>query len=102
MKRFVTWSRDALDDIKRQVAFIARDNPAAARRLADRIRETGQDLGEMATGRPGRVTGTYEKPIGRLPYIIAYELRPIGSRESVVILHIVHTSRDWPPEEWPN
>ncbi len=56
----------------------------------------------MATGRPGRVTGTYEKPISRLPYIIAYELRPIGGRESVVILHVVHTSRDWPPEEWPN
>lgn len=67
MKRIVTWSRDALDDIKRQVAFIAQDNPAAARRLADRIRATGRGLGDMATGRSGRVTGTYEKPISRLP-----------------------------------
>ncbi|RJT33485.1 type II toxin-antitoxin system RelE/ParE family toxin [Mesorhizobium waimense] len=102
MKRFVTWSREALDDIKQQVAFIARDNPAAARRLADRIRDVGKGLGDMATGRPGRITGTYEKPIGRLPYIIAYELRPIGGREGVVILHIIHTSRDWPLEEWPD
>lgn len=101
MKRAVTWSREALDDIKRQAAHIARDNPAAARRLADRIREVGQSLGDMATGRPGRVTGTYEKPIGRLPYIIAYALRPIASRESVVILRVIHTSRDWPPNEWP-
>ncbi|TPN01602.1 type II toxin-antitoxin system RelE/ParE family toxin [Mesorhizobium sp. B2-1-3A] len=102
MKRFVTWSRDALDDIKQQVAFIARDNPAAARRIADRIRDTGRGLGDMATGRPGRVTGTYETPLGRLPYIIAYELRPIAGRESVVIVRIIHTSRDWLPEEWPN
>jgi len=101
VKRAVTWSREALDDIKRQAAHIARDNPAAARRLADRIREVGQSLGDMATGRPGRVTGTYEKPIGRLPYIIAYALRPIASRGSVVILRVIHTSRDWPPNEWP-
>ncbi|WP_376705047.1 type II toxin-antitoxin system RelE/ParE family toxin [Mesorhizobium sp. ISC25] len=102
MKRFVAWSREALDDVKQQVAFVARENPAAARRLADRIRDTGRSLGDMATGRPGRVTGTYEKPISRLPYIIVYELRPIASRESVVILHVIHTSRDWPPEEWPD
>ncbi|ESZ24130.1 type II toxin-antitoxin system RelE/ParE family toxin [Mesorhizobium sp. L2C084A000] len=102
MKRFVAWSREALDDFKQQVAFIAQDNPAAARRLADRIREMGQGLGEMATGRPGRVTGTYEKLIDRLPYIIAYELRPIASRQSVAILRVIHTSRDWPSEEWPS
>jgi toxin ParE1/3/4 len=102
VKRFVAWSREALDDLKQQVAFIAQDNPAAARRLADRIREMGQGLGEMATGRPGQVTGTYEKLIDRLPYIIAYELRPIAGRQSVVILRIIRTSRDWPSEEWPS
>jgi len=102
VKRFVTWSREALDDVKQQIAYVALDNPAAARRLADRIREAGQRLGDMATGRSGRVTGTYEKPVGRLPYIIAYQLRVIVGRESVVILHVIHTSRDWPPGEWPS
>jgi toxin ParE1/3/4 len=102
VKRYVSWSREALEDLKQQITFVARDNPAAARRLAVRIREAGQNLGDMATGRPGRVRGTYEKPIGHLPYIIAYSLRPIAGRESVVILHIIHTSRDWPPGEWPN
>ncbi|WFP62068.1 MULTISPECIES: type II toxin-antitoxin system RelE/ParE family toxin [unclassified Mesorhizobium] len=101
MKRHVSWSREALEDLSQQIGFVARDNPAAARRLADRIREAGQNLGDMATGRPGRVTGTYEKPIGRLPYVIAYSLRPIAGRESVVILRVIHTSRDWPSEEWP-
>ncbi|TIR25764.1 MAG: type II toxin-antitoxin system RelE/ParE family toxin [Mesorhizobium sp.] len=102
MKRAVSWSTEALDDFKQQVAFIARDNPVAAKRVADRIRAVSQNLGDMATGRPGRVAGTYEKPVVRLPYIVAYTLRPIGGRESVIILRVIHTSRDWPPEEWPD
>ena len=100
MRRLVSWSREALDDIKKQVAFIAQDNPAAARRVADRIRDAGKALGEMATGRPGRVTGSYEKFVTRLPYIIAYQLRPIAGRESVVILRVIHAARDWPTKEW--
>ncbi len=102
MKRPVTWARAALDDIKEQIAFIAQDNPAAARRVADRLRDTGAALGDMATGRPGRVTGSYEKSVRRLPYIIAYELRLIAGRESVVILRVIHTSRDWADEDWPH
>jgi plasmid stabilization system protein ParE len=101
VRRPVFWSREALDDIKEQAAHIAKDNPAAARRVADRIRDTGKALGDMAIGRPGRVTGTYEKSLARLPYIIAYELRPIAGRESVVIVRVIHTSQNWPDEEWP-
>ncbi len=102
MRRPVTWAREALNDMREQIAFIAEDNPAAARRVADRLRDTGEALGEIATGRPGRVTGTYEKSVIRLPYIISYELRPIASHESVVILRVIHTARDWPAEEWPH
>ena len=74
MTRPVQWSREALDDLKAQVAWIAAENPAAAQRVADRIRATCDALGEMATGRPGRVSGTYEKSVTRLPYIVAYAL----------------------------
>lgn len=102
MRRPVTWAREALDDMRGQLAFIAQDNPAAARRVADRLRETGDALGEIVTGRPGRVTGTYEKSVTRLPYIISYELRPIGRHECVVILRVIHTARDWPTEESPH
>lgn len=102
MKRSVTWSREALDDIKVQFKHIAKDNPAAAKRVADRIRDAGKALGDMATGRPGRVSGTYEKSVARLPYVIAYELRDVAGRESVVIVHVIHTSRDWQAEEWPH
>lgn len=101
MKRSVQWSRAALDDLKAQVAYIAADNPAAALRIADRIRDTGTALGKMATGRPGRFAGTYEKSIPRLPYVIAYVITTSGGHETISILRVIHTSRDWSPDEWP-
>lgn len=101
MTRPVQWSRAALDDLKKQIAYIAADNPDAARRAADRIRETSAALGEMTTGRPGRVTGTYEKSVAGLPYIVAYAITAKAGRETVSILRVIHTARDWPPGEWP-
>lgn len=96
MTRPVYWSRAALDDTKHQVDYIARDNPAAAERVSERIREAGEALGKFVTGRPGRAAGTYEKSVPRLPYVIVYELRYVAGSESVVILRLIHTSRDWP------
>ena len=102
MRRVVRWSRSALDDLKGQIAWIAADRPEAARRIASRIRAAGEELGSMATGRPGRVSGTYEKSVTRLPYVIAYAITSDpGGRESVSILRVIHNARDWPPDEWP-
>lgn len=101
MRRPVEWSRDALDDLKTQIAYIAAENPAAAQRVADRLRAAGAALGEMPTGRQGRVAGTYEKSVTGLRYIIAYALTRRGDREIVSILRVIHTARDWPDEEWP-
>ncbi len=55
----------------------------------------------MATGRRGRVDGTYEKSIAGLPYIMAYVLARQGDREVVSILRVIHTARNWPDEKWP-
>jgi plasmid stabilization system protein ParE len=101
LRRPVQWSRAALDDLKDQVPFIAREDPGAAARVAGRVRDTAAALGEMATGRPGRVIGTYEKSITRLPYVIAYTLMNHAGRESVMILRVIHTAREWTAEEWP-
>ncbi|MBB5224547.1 plasmid stabilization system protein ParE [Amaricoccus macauensis] len=100
MTRAVEWSRDALDDLKAQIAYIAAENPAAAQRVADRLRAAGDALGEMPTGRPGRVAGTYEKSVTGLRTIIAYALTRRGDRETVSILRVIHTARDWRDEEW--
>nr|WP_312884402.1 type II toxin-antitoxin system RelE/ParE family toxin [Rhizobium laguerreae] len=78
---------------------MAKDNPMRPKGSWTPSRDAGKKLGEFATGRPGRITGTYEKSLTRLPYIISYELRSIAGRESVVILRVIHTARDWPAEE---
>jgi toxin ParE1/3/4 len=102
LTRPVRWFRPALDDLKQQVSYIAADNPEAARRIADRIRDAGNDLGSFATGRHGRVAGTYEKSVPRLPYMIAYSINLIHGRETISIVRIIHTARDWPVDEWPS
>ncbi len=101
MNRTVTWSHAALDDLKAQITYIARDNPVAARRVAYRIRGTCDALAEFATGHPGRVATTYEKSVIGLPYIIAYAIDVRGDTETIVVLHIIHMARDWREEEWP-
>lgn len=103
MGRPVDWSRDALDDLKAQMAYIAADTPLAARKVAARIRKIGNDLGTMATGRPGRVYGTYEQPISDLLYIVVYAIRLVPGRgEVVTTLRVIHGARNWPANEWPS
>ena len=102
MKRRVVWTDTARADYLGNLRYIAQENPAAAERVAARIESAAANLGELATGRPGRVTGTYEKVLPGLPYILAYEIvgRPERS-EMVAILHVIHGARNWPAEEWP-
>ena len=100
--RPVVWSAEAHQDSLGILRHIADDNPFAAERVVDAIEEAGNKLGAFATGRPGRVSGSYEKSLAPLPYIISYELRLIAGRECVVILRVIHTAREWPAEEWPD
>lgn len=102
MKRRVVWSNTARDDYFAILRHIAEENPDAAERVADRIEAAAAGLSDFAIGRAGRVTGTYEKVLPGLPYILAYELvsRPEGG-EVVAILHVIHGARDWSAGEWP-
>ncbi|WLR93609.1 type II toxin-antitoxin system RelE/ParE family toxin [Shinella zoogloeoides] len=102
MKRPVRWSRAALDDLKQQIRHIAKDDPVAARSVAGRIDAAATLLGERAVGRPGRVGGTYEKSVNGLPYVIAYCMDMAEGRETLFILRVIHTARQWRREEWPD
>lgn len=97
--RRVEWAESARADVRQQVAYIAADDPRAARRVAGAIRATCAGLTEFATGHPGRIGGTYEKSVRGLPYMVAYTLT--SDDKKVMILRVIHTARDWPPEHWP-
>ena len=101
MKRPVSWTRAALDELKDQIAFIAREDPAAARRVAERVRMTGNGLGDFATGHAGRVTPTYEKSVRGVPCVIAYAIDSQDGAEAITVLHVIHAARDWRAGEWP-
>ena len=73
MKRAVVWSHVARAEYLEVIRYIAADDPAAAARVADQIEAAGAQLADFATGRAGRVRGTYEKVVSGLPYILAYE-----------------------------
>lgn len=89
----VRWTRRALLNLEQAVAYIAADSPTIANRVAQKIWESVQLLGDHPRiGRPGRVKGTRELVISGLPYIIPYTER----NGSVFILRVLHSSMKWP------
>lgn len=90
----VIWSPEAIEDLISLRAYIAQDDPAAARRVALRIvYDVEQLLPENPhMGRPGRVPGTRELVIPDTPYIVPYRLQ----RGTLQILRVYHGARRWP------
>ena len=89
------WLHAALDDLRAIKAYIAEENPDAARRVIASIRnETGILINQPAIGRVGRIADTRELVISQYPYIVAYR----EQRDEVHILAVVHTSRRWPEQ----
>ena len=101
MKRRVNWTPPAVEDVTEQAVHIAQDDVRAARRMAEAIFAVGDRLGNALTGRPGRITGTYEKSVPGRPYVIAYALRGRDDRQIVEILRMIHTARNRPEGGWP-
>lgn len=100
--RRVVWSKHAHDDFRGIIGTIARDNPAAADNVATRIDRTIQALAAAPTGRKGRVSGSYEKVVRGMPYIVAYALGDESKgHETITILRVIHGARDWREESWP-
>lgn len=99
MKRAVVWSLDALEDLADAFDFVAETDPAFALKLVDRIEIAASKLGAHATGRPGRVSHTFEKSLPDLRYVIAYETD--DRAKTLTILRVVHSRQDWPAGRWP-
>jgi toxin ParE1/3/4 len=82
----IVWSPEAIEDLVSVRAYIAEDNPAAARRTVQLIVESIEQLlpDNPGIGRAGRVPGTRELVIPRSPYIVPYRLQ----RTTIQILRI--------------
>ncbi|HEV1998964.1 MAG TPA: type II toxin-antitoxin system RelE/ParE family toxin [Xanthobacteraceae bacterium] len=83
----------ALQDLEGIFDWIAEDSPANARGVIERILASVERLGaypEMA--RAGRVAGTREWVVPRLPYIVVYEVR--RDRDELVVTAVFHEKQD--------
>jgi toxin ParE1/3/4 len=92
----IRWSPSAAADLERIVDFIGRENPAAARRVAQSIYDRLGALGTFPfSGRRGRVEGTRELPLPPLPFIVVY--RVLEHADALEIVNLIHGAQRWPP-----
>lgn len=83
----------ALADLDGIYVWVGRNNPAVAGVIIGRIFDTIDLLFLFPyIGRTGKVRGTYEWPISKLPYLIVYTLDEEFSE--LVILAVFHTARE--------
>ena len=87
------WARSALGDLEDAGAFIAEENPQAARAMAQRVKGAVEYLLEHpALGRAGRVRGTRELVVSGTPFIVVYRTH----YDQIQILRVLHHARKWP------
>jgi toxin ParE1/3/4 len=101
--RRVLWSPSGLALYEREVLdWLDTLGEGTARRVRGDIERAVEVLAQRPIGRPGRISGTYEKSVVGQPYIIAYALLPRddGEADDILILRVIHTSRDWPAGRW--
>jgi plasmid stabilization system protein ParE len=90
----VRWSLPAAEDLEHICEWIERDNPEAARRIAQTIYdECGRLKNFPSFGRESRrMAGRRELTFAPLPYIVVYQVTP----DAVEISRIFHGAQDWP------
>lgn len=91
----LVWSEPAEEDLDAIVEYIAQDNLQAALDMDSLLRDTADRLILFPEkGKPGRIPGTRELIVHK-NYILVYVTTP----ETVQIVTVLHSARQWPPTE---
>jgi toxin ParE1/3/4 len=89
----VVWTPEAQQDRADIWDYIAADNPRAAVAMDQLFSDAAARLVDHPKlGRPGKISGTREL-IAHENYRLVYEI----SGETVWLLTLIHTARQWPP-----
>jgi len=89
----VRWTPNAEHDRAEILDYIAADNPSAAARLNSLFDKAAAMLEEHPKiGKTGEIPGTREL-LPHKSYRLVYEM----DMETVWVLMLVHTARQWPP-----
>jgi toxin ParE1/3/4 len=90
----IRYAAPAKQDLIEIQDYIAKDDDAAAYRIAQHIREhVGRLAQHPHLGRPGQVQGTRELSISGTPYFVVYRIK----HRTIEVLTVVHSRRRWPP-----
>ena len=95
----VRWTDPAQTDFLETLGYSARDDPAAAERVGRGLLSVIDALAaQPRLGRPGRVAGTRELVIPRLPYVAIYRIVEAAhaATSQVEVLRVIHGARQWP------
>ena len=91
----------ALSDLESIHDYIAQDNPRAAGRVIQRIKQGLQRLRTFPySARAGAKPGTRELTIHGLPYLVIYKVVEEGGESFVEIVAVYHTSRKRLPDDY--
>jgi toxin ParE1/3/4 len=90
----VEWSPRALDDLDQIADYLLQKDPLAARAIVAQLISAGESLSDFPKrGRRSRLVRHRELKVSALPYFLVYRV----ARERVIVVQVVHSSRDWPP-----
>lgn len=89
----IVWSPRAIEHLIALRAYIERDRPDAAGRVAKRILDAvGQLAAHPHMGRSGRINGTRELVVADTPYVLPYRVH----KSRVEIIAVFHGPQRWP------
>ena len=89
----LTITESARADLREIRAYIAKDNPGAARRVVERLRTQARKLAEtpgIGRSRKDLRPDLFSFPVGR--HVLFYRPQPDG----IVLVRVIHGARDLP------
>ena len=94
----LVWTPRARKARTAAIDYIAQDSPRAALGQLDEIeRQSDLLIAHPEMGRPGRVDGTRELVINRMPFIVIYRIKPRA--KCVELLRFLHGAQQSSPLE---
>ena len=93
----IEWAQPALDDLREIYDFIARDSPRYAQQTVEKITGTAARLARFP--QIGEVLSEFPRFVYRQVVVGAYRLiyREDAPRNRVLVMAVIHASRDLPP-----
>ena len=95
--RAVSWTERAVADFESALAYIAKENPANAQLVRERILNTVRNLESFSLGLPAP-KGYLKLYIPKTSYFVIFDRVKLD--DGVVIIAFIHTSRDWEQIDW--